>query len=51
MPDILESELFLYGGITIMVVSALAALVMGVMFAMKGKTLRKKLEEEYGKPM
>lgn len=51
MSDILESEMFLYAGIAIMVISALAALSVGIMFAMKGKKLRQKLEEEYGKPV
>ena len=44
------SELLLYGGIAIMGLAVLFTAVSGIIFFLTGKKLKKKLEEEYGKP-
>lgn len=51
MFNISGSELLLYGGIAIMAAAAIAAAAAGVLFMIKGKKLRQKLEQEYGKPL
>lgn len=44
------SEWFLYGGIGIMVLAILLMVTCIVIFTLTGKKVRKKLNEEYGKP-
>lgn len=44
------SELLLYGGIVIMVVTALIGVFLTILFLHRGKKLKHKLEQEYGKP-
>lgn len=46
---VFRSELFLYGGIAMMAAAAVAAIVFGTVFVVKGRKLKEKLEEEYGK--
>jgi len=45
-----ESELLFYGGIAVMAVVVVFALACTVFFVIKGKKLKKKLEQDYGKP-
>lgn len=45
-----ESELFLYGGIAAMLVAGILLVLCIVIFSITGKRLKKKLEQEYGKP-
>lgn len=45
-----ESELFLYGGITAMVAAGVLLVLCIIVFTITGKRLKKKLEQEYGKP-
>lgn len=42
-------ELLFYGGIAVMAVSALAAVVALVIFIISGKSLRRRLDDEYGR--
>lgn len=44
------SELLLYGGLAGMGIAAVLALAAAAVFAVTGRRLAKKLEEEYGKP-
>jgi hypothetical protein len=48
MFDFSGSELLFYGGIAIMILAAVLAVLCIVIFAFTGKNLRKKLNEEYG---
>lgn len=50
MFDLSSSEMLLYGGIAIMVASAVLAILCIVIFKMTGRKLKRKLEQEYGKP-
>lgn len=43
------SELWFYGGIVLMAVAVVMALLCIVMFRISGKRLRNKLEKDYGK--
>lgn len=43
------SELWFYGGIVLMAVAVVLALLCIVMFRISGKRLRNKLEKDYGK--
>lgn len=45
------SEQLLYGGIGLMASAAALAVLCLAGFAISGKRLKRKLEEEYGKPM
>ena len=45
-----ESELFFYGGIALMVAAGILAVLCIVIFTCTGRKLKKKLEQEYGKP-
>lgn len=45
-----ESELFFYGGIAVMAVAGILMALCAVLFVCTGRRLRKKLEQEYGKP-
>ena len=44
------SELLFYGGIVVMVMAVVFAVVCIVVFLFSGKRLKKILEQEYGKP-
>ncbi len=44
------SELLLYGGIVCMGAAAVTGVVAVVIFTVTGRKLRRKLEQEYGKP-
>ncbi|MCI9051913.1 MAG: hypothetical protein HFI05_08320 [Lachnospiraceae bacterium] len=44
------SEMLFYGGIVMMVICAVLAAVCVVLFVVDGRKLKRKLEEEYGKP-
>ncbi len=44
-----ESELLLYGGIGVMVLTTVSAIACMVVFLHTGRRLKKKLEQEYGK--
>lgn len=50
MPGLSESELFLYGGIAVMALAGILTVVCCVLFSVTGRRLKKKLEQEYGKP-
>ena len=43
-------EWLFYGGISIMGTAVMLAIVCVAVFGISGKTLKKQLEEEYGKP-
>ena len=43
------SELFLYGGILAMILSAAAGLICITVFSVTGRRLKEQLEKEYGK--
>lgn len=45
-----ESELFLYGGIAAMAAAGVLLALCIIIFTITGKRLKKKLEQEYGKP-
>lgn len=45
-----SSDLLLWGGIILMAAAAILALVCFMVFGVTGKRLKKKLEQEYGKP-
>lgn len=45
-----DSEMLFYGGIVMMVVCAVLAVLRVVLFVVAGRKLKRKLEEEYGKP-
>ena len=45
-----NSEVLFYGGIGMMVVCAVLAVVCVVLFVVAGRKLKRKLEEEYGRP-
>jgi hypothetical protein len=50
MFELSESQLIFYIGIAIMAVCMVAAIILTVIFLIKGKRLKKKLEQEYGSP-
>lgn len=45
-----ESEMLLYGGIGIMGAVGILAVISIVAFTLTGRRLKRKLEQEYGKP-
>lgn len=45
-----ESELFFYGGIVMMAAAGILAALCIAVFVCTGRRLKKKLEQEYGKP-
>ena len=45
-----ESELFFYGGIAMMAAAGILAGLCITIFTCTGRRLKKKLEQEYGKP-
>lgn len=45
-----ESEWLFWGGIAVMAGAAVLALFCLILFSFTGKMLKRKLEEEYGKP-
>lgn len=44
-----DSELLLYGGISLMVAAVLSGIVAAVIFSIAGKRLKTRLEREFGK--
>ncbi len=50
LTGISRSELLFYGGVMIMAVSVLTALPTGLVLTAARRRLKRKLEEEYGKP-
>ncbi len=44
------SELLFYGGIAMMITAAAASLPVGAVLVFTGRRLRRKMEQEYGKP-
>lgn len=50
MGNLSGSELFFYGGILIMILSAAAGLICTTVFSVTGRRLKEQLEKEYGKP-
>lgn len=51
MSGLSGSELLFYGGIAVMAGAVAAALLCAVLFAVTGRRLKRKLEEEYGRPL
>jgi len=49
-PDLLGSEFLFYGGIALMAVTAMAAIISVIVFRISGKKIKDALEGEYGKP-
>ena len=45
------SEMLFYGGIAVMILAAMLAGLCAVFFAVQGKRLGQRLEQEYGKPL
>lgn len=45
-----SSELIFYGGIAVMAVTGVLAVICVILFCFTGKRIRKRLEQEYGKP-
>lgn len=45
-----ESELFFYGGVGIMAAAGVLMALCIIVFTCTGRRLKKKLEQEYGKP-
>ncbi len=50
MPVWTTNELLFYGGITLMCMSMLAAVIAVTAFSISGKHIKTRLEAEYGKP-
>jgi hypothetical protein len=50
MLELSESQLIFYIGIAIMAACIVAAIILTVIFLIKGKRLKNKLEQEYGRP-
>lgn len=50
MNQLSNSEWLLYGGIAIMVVAIILAVLCCLIFMMTGRKLKKKLEQEFGSP-
>lgn len=50
MMHLSESELLLYGGLAMMAAAAVLAVLCIGIFIRTGRKLKKKLEQEYGKP-
>ena len=46
----MESQWLLWGGIAVMATAAAAAAACMIVFAITGRRIKKKLEEEYGRP-
>lgn len=45
-----ESEMLFYGGLAVMAAAVVLAVLCAAVFAWTGRKLKKKLEQEYGKP-
>lgn len=50
MTHLSHSEILLYGGLALMAAAALLAVVFMIIYICTGRNLKKRLEEEYGKP-
>ncbi len=46
----LESQWLFWGGIVVMAIAVAAAAACMIIFAFTGRRIKKKLEEEYGRP-
>ena len=46
-----ETEILFYGGLTCMAAAAVLGILSAVIFTVTGRRLKRKLEEEYGKPL
>lgn len=44
------SEALFYGGLAVMIITVTLAAVCAVIFTMTGRKLKRRLEQEYGKP-
>ena len=44
------SEILFYSGIALIAAAAAGAVIAGIVFSLTGRKLKRKLEEEYGKP-
>lgn len=44
------SELLFYGGIAVMAAAAVAVILSLAIFSVSGRSIRRRLEQEYGKP-
>ncbi len=51
MKDLLLSEKILYGGIAVMALAVVLAVVFIIIFSITGRKIKNKLEQEYGKPV
>lgn len=45
------SEWLFYGGIVVMILTAVLAVLRIIIYILSGKRLKKKLDQEYGKPL
>ena len=45
-----NSELLFYGGILIMAIAVIVMIISLIIFHITGRRIKKRLEEEYGKP-
>lgn len=50
MVGLSSSELIFYGGIAVMAAAGVLAVICVILFCFTGKRLKKRLEQEYGKP-
>lgn len=50
MMGLLISEMLFYGGVIGMAIAAITTVACAVIFSVTGKRLKRKLEQEYGKP-
>lgn len=50
MVGLSSSEIIFYGGIIIMIAACVLAVICAVVFTFTGKQIKKRLEQEYGKP-
>lgn len=51
MAGLSESELLLYGGIAVMIVTVVLSVICTILFWVTGRKIKRKLTEEYGKPI
>lgn len=50
MVGLSSSEIIFYGGIAVMAAAGVLSVICAIVFLMTGKRLKKRLEQEYGKP-
>lgn len=51
MNELSGSEWLFYGGISVMILTVVLAVLRIAIYILSGKKLKKKLEQEYGKPL